>query len=134
MPEHSADRFWEELLQRVAWELETARAALREGNEGKARVCARRAVGWFVQALAQVSAYRYGSHIGENLRRISQDEQLPEEVRAAAARLQGGARAQLSGELYSLYPLRDAGIILRYFAQQVGCAAAMERLIAQSEQ
>ncbi|MCS7176425.1 MAG: hypothetical protein NZ960_02190 [Candidatus Kapabacteria bacterium] len=110
----------ETLLLQLRWELETSSKALQEGNEGKARVCARRAVAWLVQALPQLGYPSYGTHVGQNLRELASDSRLPEHVRQAAARLQGGARAQLQGQLYSLHPLRDAAIILHYFAQQLG--------------
>jgi HEPN domain-containing protein len=37
-------------LEQVQWELDTADAARSRGNEGMARVCARRAAGWTVKA------------------------------------------------------------------------------------
>lgn len=37
-------------LEQVQWELDTADAARIRGNEGMARVCARRAAGWMVKA------------------------------------------------------------------------------------
>jgi hypothetical protein len=39
-----------EWLEQVQWELDTADAARSRGNEGMARVCARRAAGWTVKA------------------------------------------------------------------------------------
>jgi hypothetical protein len=39
-----------EWLAQVQWELDTAEAARSRGNEGMARVCARRAAGWTVKA------------------------------------------------------------------------------------
>ncbi|GEM_PF-550960 len=113
---------YSELLGRIRWELLTGARAWQEGNAGRARTCARRAVAWLVQTLSHMGLASYGSHVGENLRRLVADETLPEAVRHAAERLQGGARAQLSGALYSLYPLHDAGIILRHFAQRLGIA------------
>lgn len=109
----------DELVARIRWELATGVQAWREGNSGKARVCARRAVAWLVQALSHEGLSPYGSHVGENLRRLAADETLPKAVRQAAERLRGGARAQLSGGFYSLYPLHDASTILQYFAQQL---------------
>lgn len=119
----------EELLAQIRRELQTGLNAWKEGNVGKARVCARRAVAWLLQALPHMGLRSYGSHVGENLRQVAADEQLPEPVRRAAERLQGGARAQLSGGLYSLYPLQDAGIVLRYFARQLGMTDAIMSML-----
>jgi len=126
MPVHEED-----LLERLRWELQTGLQAWQEGNAGKARVCARRAVAWLVQALPPPEAPPYGSHVGENLRRIANDPQLPDKVRQAAQRLQGGARAQLQGELWSLYPLHDAGIILCHFARSFGIGEKIVELLRQ---
>ncbi|MCS6965345.1 MAG: hypothetical protein NZ473_01055 [Candidatus Kapabacteria bacterium] len=119
----------EKLVAQIQWELQIGSQAWQEGNEGKARVCARRAVAWLVQALPHWGFTSYGSHVGENLRRLSGDESLPESVRLAAQRLQGGARAQLHGGLYSLYPLHDAGLILRHFARQLGIEQAIMMML-----
>ena len=43
------------------------------------------------------------------------DEDVPEEIRAAAVRLQGGNRAEIAGEIFSDEPLKDAEILLNYF-------------------
>ncbi|GBD06828.1 hypothetical protein HRbin21_00633 [bacterium HR21] len=118
-----------ELLAQIREELRTGLQAWKEGNAGKARVCARRAVAWLVQALPALGLRSYGTHVGENLRQLAADEQLPEPVRRAAARLHGGARAQLHGGLYSLYPLHDAGLILRHFARQLGMADAVMSML-----
>lgn len=52
-----------EEIARVASELAAAHAARAEGNEGKARVCARRAAGWAV-------GY-YRRSLGEDIHRVS---------------------------------------------------------------
>ncbi len=123
------DSSFDELIARIRWELATGAEAWRVGNAGKARVCARRAVAWLVQALSHGGASPYGSHVGDNLRRLAADESLPEAVRKAAERLRGGARAQWAGGLYSLYPLHDASIILQYFAQRLGIAEALMSIL-----
>ncbi len=123
------DQWQNELLQRLRWELETGARAWQEGNEGKARVCARRAVAWLLQALPMAGLPSYGTHVGEHFRRLIADPGLPEPVRSAAERLRGGARAQLLGEPYSQRPLHDAGIILRHFARQLSLEVAIVALL-----
>jgi hypothetical protein len=90
-------------------------AAADSGNEGRARVCGRRAVGTFVQTIAQVAGIDYGSHAMANLREITGDQGLPAEVRDAAERLLGGTRTIAGGGAYSADPLRDALLIINYF-------------------
>jgi hypothetical protein len=68
----------------VEAEMEEAAACRRRGNEGRARVCARRAVG---AALAE----RWGAGANANayqlLLRAAADAELPPELRLAAQRL-----------------------------------------------
>lgn len=104
-----------EALRLAGKELSTGRAAAANGNEGQARVCGRRAVGVFVQGIASAAGIDYGSHAMANLREIQQDPDLPDEIRDAAARLNGGARSIRAGEPYSADPLGDAACIINYF-------------------
>ncbi len=75
---------WSEIVQ----ELERARRARESGNEGQARVCARRAAGLAIRAyyahrgspLSTSSAY-------DLLRLLAKDEQVTAETRARALRL-----------------------------------------------
>jgi hypothetical protein len=99
-------------LLKIQQEMDWAGAAFKNGNVAKARVCARRAVGWLVQSFKNSP---YGTHIGENFRAIVADETVPEDIRAAAIRLQGGNRAELNQEIFSDEPLKDAEILLNYF-------------------
>ncbi|HYF02326.1 MAG TPA: hypothetical protein VEC36_03040 [Patescibacteria group bacterium] len=101
-----------ETLLKIQQELDWAEEAFTSGNVAKARVCARRAVGWLVQSFKNSS---YGTQIGENFRAIVADENVPEEIRAVAIRLQGGNRAELEGGIFSDEPLKDAEILLNYF-------------------
>jgi hypothetical protein len=101
-----------EILLKIQQEMNWAEAAFKSGNVAKARVCVRRAVGWLVQSFKNSP---YGMHIGENFRAIVADENIPEEIRAAAIRLQGGNRAELNNEIFSDEPLNDAEILLNYF-------------------
>ncbi len=88
--------------------------AAAEGNQGRARVCARRAVGAFIQSIPDLPV-DYGTHAMANLRGISADEALPDEIRAAADRLLGGARSVLNGGIFSTDPLGDAVRIIDHF-------------------
>ena len=101
-----------ETLLKIQQELDWAEAAFKSGNVAKARVWARRAVGWLVQSFKNSP---YGTNIGENFRGIVLDEKLQEEIRAAAVRLQGGNRAEFAVEIFSDEPLKDAEILLNYF-------------------
>jgi hypothetical protein len=85
------------------------------GNEGQGRVCGRRAVGIFIQTIASTLPDDYGSHAMANLRGIESNSSLPDEIRAAAGRLLGGARSIARGEIYSTDPLADAVRIINYF-------------------
>lgn len=69
-------------------ELQAAEAARAEGNEGKARVCARRAAGYAIRAFYRQS--RGGTWTGsalQQLKTLRDDEAQPESLRAAAQRL-----------------------------------------------
>ncbi len=76
------------LRERVESELAQAREARAAGKEGRARVCARRAAGWAAAPL-------YESRTGHQaplsalqlLRWLAKQQDLPQEVRAAARRL-----------------------------------------------
>lgn len=95
-------------------ELVNAHIAVAEGNDGKARVCARRAVQIVVQA-------KYGAALGVDfssmsaLQFIQQTPEFPETIRQSATRLQGGLRAKIEGNVFSENPIDDAEIIIRYF-------------------
>ena len=78
----------DENTDRISIELERAEAARAAGNEGKARVCARRAAGMAIQFHYRE---RFGEIGGPNtlklLRRFLQAPDTPEPLRAAAKRL-----------------------------------------------
>ncbi len=77
-----------ELRSRIAAELSEARASRLRGNEGRARVCARRAAG---QAIRLAMAGREGAPRSSSaytiLRWFASLPDQPPELRAAAARL-----------------------------------------------
>jgi hypothetical protein len=98
----------------VERELRAAEAAWKVGNEGKARVCARRAV-----ALAATSWSTredrdpWSGDVMEQLRRIQQHAAFPASVREAAARL-STIVTKRHLEPFTINPLNDATIIIGY--------------------
>ena len=96
-------------------ELATARKATATGNEGRARVCSRRAVAAFIQEIAPALGLDPGTNALANLRFLKENPALPEAIRDAACRLLGGARSILAGEIYSTDPVADAETIIRFY-------------------
>lgn len=91
-------------------ELQAAHDARGQGNEGMARVCARRAAGWAIQR-------RYHEHLAETanayllLQWLEQQEAVEEPLRAAAGRLT--TRITEDHDLpHSEDPLRDAHLLV----------------------
>ncbi|MCL5266926.1 MAG: hypothetical protein M1469_02335 [Bacteroidetes bacterium] len=95
----------------IANELSAGQKALDDGNDGKARVCGRRAVG---KAFARS---RYSKGIAgtissiESLKLISTVEELSAEVRDAARRLSLSV-ADTSARPISTEPIKDALVIV----------------------
>ena len=75
-------------FEQIEKEFETAREALKTGNDGKARVCSRRAAGqaitWF---LTQNPRQGWGTDSMGQLSRLKNDPMFPQEIREAAVRL-----------------------------------------------
>lgn len=95
-------------------EMELAYGSRSGGNEGRARVCARRAAGWAVNLLRSDWAERedLGSAY-DSLRWLQQQAAASDTVRAAATRL----TTRLTPELelpFSQDPLLDAERVIRY--------------------
>lgn len=71
-----------EWLERVQRELHTAETARAGGNEGKARVCARRAAGWTVQAFLAGQGINIGTpDVLKHFAYLLNDRNLPSETR-----------------------------------------------------
>ena len=104
------------LPSRIALELFTAKQAWSAGNEGKARVCARRAVAaaaesWFAhrgEQVAQADAMTY-------LRRIQQQGTFPLPVRQAAERLTTAVTRRHEAP-FTTDPFTDASLIISHLA------------------
>ncbi len=95
-------------------ELINAQIALADNNEGKARVCARRAVQIRLQDKIGNSTGREFSAIS-GLQYLAETPEIPQNIRLAALRLQGGLRAKIEGNIFSENPIEDAEVIIRYF-------------------
>lgn len=77
MPDHS-----------IQAELENAHRARAAGNEGRARVCARRAAGLAIRAYYQrLDGPQWTGDAMKQLTRLQNDPVLPDALRAMAARL-----------------------------------------------
>lgn len=101
---------------RVEQELALAHQARREGKEGKARVCARRAAGWAVSAYYERRTGKKAPGSALSLLNWLQlDESVAEEIRSRAMRLT--VRVTPSHDLpFDEDPLEDAQRIAAEFA------------------
>ena len=98
----------------IEQELASAEAAWKEANEGKARVCARRAVALATEAwLAGFPARRWHGDAMEHLRRLQQDPSLPLPVRQAAERLSTSV-ARRRAAAFTINPMNDARLIVAH--------------------
>lgn len=105
-------------IQSIEEELAEAELSLHSGNDGRARVQSRRAVGLAVTAWHASRGEFSRRPAIEHLRHIAQDAALPTPVQKAAARLIKNVNDRLSAD-YTLHPVRDARIIITYFLQRL---------------
>jgi len=106
---------------REQMERELARAAqgIQEGNEGLARVCARRAVAAGIQDLAtRRGTPEWTRDAMHQLRRIQEEDTFPLAVRHAAQRLLTTVTQQHEAPL-STDPIADARLILAHLEHLV---------------
>ena len=103
---------WREELE---GELQRGKRAEAEGNAGKARTCARRAVGIVVTEFQKQTGEEYGNDFLRQLRGIAGDATLPTLVREAAERLQ--SRLSRDFQSLSVHPLEDARVIIEHFVR-----------------
>ncbi len=107
---------WKEQLR-----LELARAedAMQVGNAGRARTCARRAVGLAItEWQRREPAVNFGRDFLRQLQGLSSDEQTPDEVRQAATRLQ--ERLGKDFQSASREPIGDARIVIAHVLLRMG--------------
>ncbi len=99
-------------------ELARAREAERNGNQGRARTSARRAVGIAIVELEKrVPEEHYGRDFMTQLRSLASDPATPEHVGNAADRLL--ARLTPEFESPSKHPIDDAGIIVQFILERL---------------
>ena len=108
------------LWDRIEAELKFARSEQAKGNEGRARVCARRAAGW---AVAAYWKQRLGAGPHPNAYHLlcwfQKLEDIPEDLRLAATRLT--TRVTPTHELpHDEDPLEDAQAIVQALMKEVG--------------
>ncbi|MGH9783275.1 MAG: hypothetical protein ACRD88_03745 [Terriglobia bacterium] len=97
-------------------ELAAAEAALKQDNDGKARVYARRAVALATEAwLARFPVRRWAGDAMEHLRQIQQDESFPLPVRQAAERLSTAVPKRQAAP-FTTDPIGDARLIIAHFS------------------
>jgi len=100
-------------LDEIELEFSRGRDAERTGNEGKARTAARRAVGVAVTEFQKRRAVKqYGNDAMQQLRGITEDNSLPDDVRKAATRLQTRVSQEFTSP--SRQPLVDALVIVDF--------------------
>ena len=100
----------------IEQELAASEVAWKEANEGKARVCARRAAalateGW----LERLPVRRWRGDAMEHLRQIQQDASFPLPVRQAAERLSTKV-TQRHAAPFTTDPTSDARLIIAHFS------------------
>jgi hypothetical protein len=100
----------------IEQELAVAEAAWKDANEGRARVCARRAVAlateWWLDRL---HARRWSGDAIEHLRRIQQDASFPLLIREAAERLSTAVTKRHVAP-FSTDPISDARLIIEHLS------------------
>ena len=98
----------------IEQELAAAEAARHNNNEGKARVCARRAVALAAEAwLVRLPPPRWRGDAMEHLRQIQQDASFPLPIRQAAERLSTSVTRQHTTPFTS-DPVADARLIIAH--------------------
>ena len=100
----------------IEQELAAAQAAQQNGNHGKARVCARRAVALATEAwLARLPYPPWHGDAMEHLRRIQQDASLPLPIRQASERLSTPVTRQHTAP-FTTDPIADARLIIAHLS------------------
>jgi len=100
----------------IEQELTAAEAAQQNGNHGKARVCARRAVALATEAwLARLPYPPWHGDAMAHLRHIQQDASLPLPIRQAAERLSTPVTRQHTAP-FTTDPIADARLIIAHLS------------------
>jgi len=100
----------------IEQELAAAQAAQQKSNDGKARVCARRAVTHAIEAwIARLSVPRWRGDAMAHLRKIHEDASFPLLIRQAAERLSTPVTHQHTAP-FTTDPVADARLIIAYLS------------------
>jgi hypothetical protein len=98
----------------IKQELAAAETARQDSNDGKARVCARRAVALATEAwLARLPLPRWRGDAMEHLRQIQRDGSFPNPIRQAAERLSTSVTRRLAAP-FTTDPIADARLIIAH--------------------
>jgi hypothetical protein len=102
----------------IEQELAAAEAAQHDGNDGKARVCARRAVARAIEAwIGRLSFPRWYGDAMAHLRHIQQDASFPLPIRQAAERLSTSVTRQHATP-FTTDPIADARLIIAHLSSR----------------
>ena len=102
----------------IEQELAAAEAARQNSNDGRARVCARRAVALATEAwLARLPLPRWRGDAMAHLRQIQQDASFPLPIRQAAERLSTPVTRQHTAP-FTTDPLADAQLIIAHLSSR----------------
>ena len=102
----------------IEQELAAAETARQDSNDGKARVCARRAVALATEAwLTRLPLPRWRGDAMEHLRKIQQDASFPRPIRQAAERLSTSVIRQFTAP-FTTDPVADARLIIAHLDSQ----------------
>ena len=118
------------LFERAARELQMCRQVWRQGNAGKARVCARRAAGMAIRAwLTTMKDTVYGTNFMHHLGGLADDPRWPTAVRESAWRL--AARGTPDGGFLMplpdpLEPATDAASIIVWCEKEIESAPSAD--------
>lgn len=101
-------------IERIEREIAKAEAALRDGNDGMVRVCARRAVGLAAEAwLEKHPRAGWQGDALNQLRHIQAEESFPADIRDAAERLTTKVTRRDTAP-FSTDPIADARAIITH--------------------
>jgi hypothetical protein len=100
----------------IEQELAAAEAAQHDGNDGKARVCARRAVASATEAwIAHLPSPPWHGDAMARLRHIQRDTSFPLPIRQAAERLSTPVTRQRTAP-FTTDPVADARLIIAHLS------------------
>ncbi len=103
-----------ETLQLVEQEFAAARQAAAAGNDGMARVCARRAAGAAIAFWLQLNERPgWGTDAMSRIRFLEADPAFPKDVREAAMRLTARVTPKFTPQ-YATDPIEDSATIIRH--------------------